>query len=100
MMNPMRLLGLNGAATVFRLDEQRAWLDRLCGVPCASAAAGAGPLASGLTELATSIGRFEGDDLTVTEATSDGHNARIVWQAGGGALQWESTWSVCRHTVS
>ena len=54
------------------MDEHRIWLDRLCGVSCArSAAAGAQQLGNGLAELATSIGRFEGDDLQVAEATSD-----------------------------
>ncbi len=97
-MNSIHLLGPQGAATVFRLDDRRVWLDRLCGVPCALPAADTAALLTGLAELVTSSGRFEGDDLELTEATSDSGDARIAWQAGGGALEWASTWSACPNT--
>ena len=61
-------------------------------------AADTAPLLAGPAELSTNIGRFEGDAWKATEAASDSNHARIVWQTGGGALKWESTWSVCPDT--
>jgi hypothetical protein len=98
MMNSICLLGPDGEATAFGVEEQRVWLDRLCGVPSAQPAADTAPLLAGLAELSTSIGRFEGADWRIAEATSDGNQARIAWQIADGALEWESTWSVCPHT--
>jgi len=98
MMDSLCLLGPDGEATAFRVEERRVWLDRLCDVPCALPADDAAPLVNGLAELATSIGRFEGNDFRVTEAALDGNEARIAWQVAGGALRWESTWSACPRT--
>ena len=60
-MNSICLLGPDGEATAFGVEEQRVWLDRLCGIPCARPAADTAPLLAGLAELSTNIGRFEGD---------------------------------------
>ncbi|MDD2764396.1 MAG: alpha-galactosidase [Opitutaceae bacterium] len=98
MKDPIRLVGPDKTTTVFRLDKQHVWLDQLCGVPCAPATADAAGAEGGLTELATSLGRFMDDDLTVTGATADDGKARMVWQIAGGELVWESTWTVCSRT--
>ncbi|NUQ65152.1 MAG: alpha-galactosidase [Pirellulales bacterium] len=97
-MNSIGLLGPGGEATAFGVEEQRVGLHRLCGMPCARPAADTAPLLAGLAELSTSIGRFEGADWRMAEATSDGIQARIVWQIADSALQWESIWSVCPDT--
>jgi len=96
-MNVLCLLGPGGEATAFGVEEQRVALDRLCGIACARPAADTAPIFAGPAELSTSIGRCEGDDWRMAKATSDGNQARIVWQIGG-VLEWESTWSVCPHT--
>ncbi len=97
-MNSICLIGTNDQQTVLRRDEHRIWLEELCGVPCVGTIADAPPLMAGLAELATSVGRFEGDDFRAIEATSQENEARIVWQAGNGTLQWESIWTACRQT--
>jgi len=97
-MSLISLVGHSGERTVLRQDEHRIWLEELCGAPCIGTIAGAAPLMAGLADLATSGGRFEGDDLRAIEATSLENEARIVWQAGNDALRWESTWTACRQT--
>ena len=97
-MNSIRIVDASGRQTVFRQDEHRIRLEELCGVPCVGTIADAPSLMAGLAELATSIGRFEGDGLRAIEAASQENEARIVWQAGGDTLQWESTWTACRQT--
>ena len=96
-MNSICLLGPDGEATAFGVEEQRVWLDRLCGIPFARPAADTAPILAGLAGLSTNIGRFEGDDRTVAEATSGSSQARIVWQTRR-RLEWESIWSACPDT--
>jgi len=96
-MNSICLLGPDGEATAFGVEEQGVWLDRLCGIACARPAADTVPIFAGPAELSTSIGRCEGNDWRIATATADGNQARIVWQIGG-VLEWESTWSACPHT--
>lgn len=96
-MDKLILTGPDGRQTVFCTEDNRVYLEQLCGVSCAKISAN--PLLfMAPAELCTANGRFIPGDFALLDAKADSDNVKLTWQVGKAGLRMESLWSVCGKT--
>jgi alpha-galactosidase len=90
----------NKALTVFiETDDRQVELKSLMGVECGNCGdINLSDAMAGMILLGTSMGRFEGCDLELTESEFNEDSVRLLWQISKGALQVESNWKFCADT--
>jgi alpha-galactosidase len=92
---PAYAFGVPGKpGTIFRAEDNRAWLSRLCGMACDYSDNDDGPeRGQGMAIINTSLGRFEAKSLSLLHAEIAAEGATLMWQAADGRVELASRWS-------